>query len=85
LKILFDHDVPRPLSRSLGNHHVKTARQMGWGEIDNGLLLDAAEEAGFDVLIKQDFRGEGGGRYNRASKEREYGLDRLRYDRLVRL
>jgi hypothetical protein len=54
LKILFDHDVPPPLAQALGIHDVKTARQMGWDEVRNGLLLNAAEEAGFDVLITCD-------------------------------
>jgi hypothetical protein len=32
-------------------HDVKTADEMGWAKLRNGLLLNAAEEAGFDVLI----------------------------------
>ena len=58
MKILFDHNVPRPLARQLGTHDVKTADEMGWAKLGNGLLLNAAEEAGFDVLItvRQEYR-----------------------------
>ena len=30
MKILFDHDTPRPLRRYLTEHTVHTADQMGW-------------------------------------------------------
>ena len=30
------------------------ARELGWQRLENGALLDAAEQAGFDVLITCD-------------------------------
>ncbi len=52
--ILFDHGTPRGLARSLQGHTVKEARAQGWDTLSNGELLDAAEEAGFDVLLTTD-------------------------------
>ena len=40
MRILFDHDVPRPLGRHLPGHQVDTARQRGWEELGNGDLLN---------------------------------------------
>jgi hypothetical protein len=54
--ILFDHGAPRGLRRSLHNHTVYTAREKGWDTLNNGLLLNAAEEAGFDLLLTTDQR-----------------------------
>ena len=49
--VLFDHGAPRGLARSLVGHTVKEARAQGWGTFRNGELLEAAEAAGFDVLL----------------------------------
>jgi len=54
LKVLFDQNVPRPLVRFLAPHSVKRAAELGWDELKNGLLLTAAEDAGFDVLLSGD-------------------------------
>jgi hypothetical protein len=54
LRILLDQNAPRGLRRVLGDHDVRSAYEMGWAEISNGLLLSAAEKAGFDVLITAD-------------------------------
>lgn len=54
MKILFDANVPRPLRRELAGQNIVTAQGMGWGELRNGDLLRAAEEAGFDVLMTAD-------------------------------
>lgn len=32
-------------------HSVKTAKQLSWDTLANGELLNAAEAAGFDVLL----------------------------------
>ena|SRR5438093_12850024 len=53
MRILFDQGTPRPLRRYLATHEVKTSAQMGWSELDNGRLLQAAEIA-FEVLITTD-------------------------------
>src|ERR1700731_3300123 len=52
--ILFDHGTPRGIARALQGHTVKEARAQGWDTLNNGNLLRAAEEAGFDVLLTTD-------------------------------
>ncbi len=52
--VLFDQNVPRPLRRFLKACDVKVADEMGWSRTKNGLLLDAAEQAGFEVLLSGD-------------------------------
>jgi hypothetical protein len=54
VKILFDVNTPAVLARSLRGHQVTRAGQLGWHRLENGALLDAAEQAGFDVLITCD-------------------------------
>ena len=53
-RVLFDHWVPRPLRTQLIGCLVSTALEMGWAQLKNGELLDAAETAGFEVLITAD-------------------------------
>jgi predicted nuclease of predicted toxin-antitoxin system len=53
MKIFFDQGTPAPLRHALKEHVVSTAYEMGWGELDNGRLL-AAAEAEFDVLVTTD-------------------------------
>lgn len=53
--VLFDNNVPRTLARYLLPHHTITeARARGWGELENGALLDAAETAAFEVFVTAD-------------------------------
>jgi len=52
--ILFDHGTPRGIPRALEGHTVKEARAQGCDTLSNGDLLDAAENAGFDVLLTTD-------------------------------
>jgi predicted nuclease of predicted toxin-antitoxin system len=54
MRILFDHGTPRSIARWLGGHTIEEAMARGWDRLDNGALLDAAEEAGFDVLLSTD-------------------------------
>ncbi len=54
MRILFDHDTPRPLRRYLMEHTVDTANERGWAEIRNGNLLDNAEREGYEVMITAD-------------------------------
>jgi hypothetical protein len=54
VKILFDANTPAPLARFLRGHEVVRADQLGWQGLENGALLDAAEEAGFDLLLTCD-------------------------------
>lgn len=54
MRILFDQGMPAPLRLFLKSHHVVTAAERGWGDLSNGNLIDAAEAAGFDVLVTTD-------------------------------
>ncbi len=52
--ILFDHVTPKGIARSLSGHTVTKAKDRGWDRLTNGDLLEAAERAGFDVLVTGD-------------------------------
>jgi len=52
--ILFDQGTPVPLRTFLADHMVKTAAEQGWSTLGNGSLLDAAEAAGFELLVTTD-------------------------------
>ena len=52
--ILFDHSTPAPLRYALKGHVVVEAIERGWERLANGALLDAAEAAGFDLLVTAD-------------------------------
>ena len=54
--ILFDHGTPKGLARALSVHTVHTAQSKGWDRFSNGELLNAAERAGFDLLLTTDRR-----------------------------
>jgi hypothetical protein len=54
--VLFDHGTPKGLARALSEHTVHTAQSRGWDMLSNGALLDAAEEAGFELLLTTDRR-----------------------------
>ena len=43
MNVLFDGCVPRPLRRFLAGHRIQTASEAGWGELENGDLIRAAE------------------------------------------
>lgn len=58
MRILFDQNVPvgvRKLLRRTG-HAVTTSPDLEWEELKNGMLLKAAEEAHFDVMVTADQR-----------------------------
>lgn len=54
MNILFDQGTPVPLRRLLAGHAVDTAFERGWSHLQNGALLDAAEGAGYELLITTD-------------------------------
>jgi hypothetical protein len=54
LKVLLDENLPHSLRLHLGSHEVQTAVYAGFAGSSNGRLLDAAEEARFDVLVTGD-------------------------------
>ncbi len=53
-RILFDQNVPRALARLLPGHEVRTTADEGWGELQNGDLLRAAADAGFEAMVSCD-------------------------------
>ena len=52
--MLLDECVPVQVRNALPGHEVATAQQMGWSGIQNGALLAAVENAGFDLFILAD-------------------------------
>lgn len=52
--ILFDNGTPRGLARFLTPHTVEEARGRGWDQLENGDLIAAAEEAGFQLMVTTD-------------------------------
>lgn len=50
--ILFDQATPVPLKPYLVGHEIRTAAEQGWDRLKNGDLLNAAENAGFDLLLR---------------------------------
>lgn len=54
MRVLFDNGTPRGVAVALPNHIVDEVRLRGWDTLRNGELLDAAEAAGFDVLVTTD-------------------------------
>ena len=56
MRLLFDHNVPARLERLLPEHDVTRADRAGWAALTNGILLQAAEAAGFEVMVTADKR-----------------------------
>jgi len=54
LRLLLDQNVPASLAKLLPGHDVVRASRMGWSEISNGLLIRAAQDAGFDAIVTAD-------------------------------
>ncbi len=54
MRVLFDQATPVPIRAHLKGHDVCTAAQEGWDKLQNGELLIAAEQGGFDVLLTTD-------------------------------
>jgi hypothetical protein len=55
LRIVFDKNVPVGVRRFLSKHEVRTFVEMPWHpQLENGELLEAAEAAGFDVMVTPD-------------------------------
>jgi hypothetical protein len=53
-RILLDQNVPEGVRRLLSEHDVLLAYDMGWARLENGRLLQAAEQASMQVLITCD-------------------------------
>ncbi|MEJ8836869.1 hypothetical protein [Ramlibacter sp. AN1133] len=54
MRILFDQGTPAPLRHALVGHSVETAFELGWGTLQNGALIAAAEAEGFEVFLTTD-------------------------------
>jgi hypothetical protein len=54
MKIILDESVPQKLLLLVEGHTVVTAWYQGWSGLKNGALLDAAEQAGFELFITAD-------------------------------
>ncbi len=52
--ILLDHSTPAPLRYALKGHVVVEAFERGWERLANGVLLDKAEAAGFELFMTAD-------------------------------
>ena len=54
MRILLDECVDQGMRNYLPGHEYQSARYAGFGGLKNGELLDAAEAAGFEVLVTVD-------------------------------
>jgi len=54
VRVLLDEQLPRQLAPLLVGHEVRTVKQQSWAGLKNGELLQAAETAGFGVLVTGD-------------------------------
>ena len=54
MRIPFDQGTPVPLRNALKDHEISTSYGLGWSKLENGDLLDAAEEGGFQAFITTD-------------------------------
>ena len=54
MKILLDTNSPAPLARFLLGHEVFRTGDLGWQNLENGALLNAADKNGFHVLVRCD-------------------------------
>lgn len=53
MRVLLDGCVPKQLKNSLVGHAVETAPEMGWGDLDDGPLLNVMARR-FDALVTVD-------------------------------
>lgn len=54
MRVLLDEQLPRQLARHFVGHEVRTVQQQGWAGLKNGVLLTAAQAAGFQVFVTGD-------------------------------
>lgn len=54
MRILIDENLNVRLRHLFQDDDVSTVEYMGWKGLDNGALLDAAEQNGFDLVITGD-------------------------------
>jgi predicted nuclease of predicted toxin-antitoxin system len=54
MKVLLDECLPARFRHHLPDHEVHSAEWAGFKGLENGRLLAAAEQAGYDVLMTND-------------------------------
>lgn len=54
MKILLDENLDWRLERFLPGHDCSSVPRIGWAGVKNGILLQQADNAGFDVLLTMD-------------------------------
>ena len=54
MRVLFNQGTPVPLRQYLSDHSVDTAFERGWSTMQNGELLEASEQDGYQLLISTD-------------------------------
>lgn len=54
MRVLLDENIPHDLRSHFRHHDTVTVAYAGWAGLKNGSLLDAAETAGFEVLVTGD-------------------------------
>ncbi|HSK11591.1 MAG TPA: DUF5615 family PIN-like protein [Phnomibacter sp.] len=54
MKILLDECVTKKLKGGLSDLQVSTVREMGWGGIKNGRLMELCVKNGFEILLTID-------------------------------
>lgn len=70
MRVLFDKNVPYAPRRHLSPHTVEVAADLDWGRLENGDLLQAAEDAGFNLMVT----GDQNIRYQQNLSERKIAL-----------
>jgi len=54
MKVLLDENFPHGLRHLLDAHEVVTVTYLGWSGTRNGVLLQRAANAGYDVMLTMD-------------------------------
>ena len=54
MKVLFYHGTLVPLRRHLGEHTVDRSAEKGWELLENGELINRAEDDGYEVIVTTD-------------------------------
>lgn len=54
MKVIFDQGTPAPLRHHLRPHHVETAAELGWSQLQNGALLKEIVAAEHQVFVTTD-------------------------------
>ena len=81
MRVLLDEQLPRQLARHLVGHNVRTVQQQSWAGLKNGALLEAAEAAGFTVLVTGDQSLE----HQQNLTKRTLAIDRIQPGQVIRV